>query len=67
MTMFYADMRRPQCVGRTFRFKIGHALSQFGNDYDHSNPSHYVSIELSTGSDVEWVKSNIVPRCQGRR
>jgi len=66
MTMFYTDLRRPQIVGRTFRFKISHALSQFGSDYDQDNPSHFVSMEMSTGSDVEWIKRVIIPRCQGR-
>jgi len=67
MSMFYTDLKRAQVVGRTFRFKIDHALSQFGDDYDHRNHSHYVAMDMSTGGDAEWVKANIIPRCSGRK
>jgi hypothetical protein len=62
MEMFYSDMKSAQVSGRTFQFKIGHALREFGDDYNFRNPQHYVMIEMSTGGDAEWVKRNILQK-----
>ena len=65
MEMFYHDMRSAAVQGRTFRFKIGHALSEFGDDYNFRDPSHYVTIQLSSGGDADWVRQEILPRAGG--
>jgi hypothetical protein len=62
MEMFYNDMQSAQVRGRTFQFKIGHPLREFGDDYDFRNSQHFVVIELSSGGDAEWVKGTILTK-----
>jgi len=71
MIMFYNDLRNVTLgkSSRKLKFKIGHPLSEFSakNDYDHTNPNHFVSIELGSGLDITIVEKTIMPLLKGSR
>eukprot|EP00946_MAST-07B_sp_MAST-7B-sp1_P001969 g1969.t1 len=67
MEMRYGDMSQPavrsdKIGGHFFEFKICAPLSCYGIDYDPGKREHKVKIRLASGTDVERVKTEILPR-----
>ena len=56
-------------MGKTFKFKINHPLSEFSakNDYDYMNSNHYISITLGSTIDLDSLKREIMPLVRGVR
>ena len=61
MVMFYRDMTACQLIAGQFRFKIPRKLGLFGSEYDFSNPSHQITIELATLSAGNEIRDQIIP------
>ncbi|KDO28087.1 hypothetical protein SPRG_20245 [Saprolegnia parasitica CBS 223.65] len=59
MIMYYRDMTQATFDARatSFKFKIGHALDEFGADYDHRNRQHFITIGFASVSDFERVRA----------
>ncbi|EQC33748.1 hypothetical protein SDRG_08850 [Saprolegnia diclina VS20] len=67
MVMYYRDMTQVTLDGRatSLKFKIGHALDEFGSDYDHRNRQHFITIGFASVTDFERVRTFLrlrVPR-----
>ncbi|OQR82565.1 hypothetical protein ACHHYP_20785 [Achlya hypogyna] len=64
MYMYYRDMTHVTFEQRSWslKFKIAHALDQFGSDYDHTNPNHYVVIGFASMSDWRRVQSFLLSK-----
>lgn len=62
--MYYRDMVDVSVAPRdkTFRFRIDRALHQFGDDYNPSNPQHWIKIVFATASDADRVKQFLAQR-----
>lgn len=64
MIMYYRDMVDVSVAPRDkcFRFRIDRALHQFGDDYNPSNPQHWIKIVFATASDTDKVKQFFAQR-----
>jgi hypothetical protein len=62
MDMYFRDMSSAQVSGTTFQFKISRPLHEYISDYDHSDPSHVIALALSSKTDSDWVRCEILPK-----
>ena len=66
MKMYYSDMQKAhvrESMGNyVFEFKIGHAMKQYGIDYDPGQHDHMVKIVLASQRDAKMIKEKILKR-----
>jgi hypothetical protein len=64
MVMYYKDMRSVTLGSSALRFKLPKKLNHFPSDYDPSNPTQNICIELVSSLAVSLVKEKILPLVQ---
>lgn len=64
MCIWYRDITSYSLLQGKFRFKIPRRLGHFLGDYDHTNPTHTVTIELVTSSSVNDIRGVVLPLLQ---
>ena len=61
MTMHYPDMLQTQLAAGKLRFKLPRRLSHFPADFNPSNPTHAIVIELGTMAAQTILKEKVMP------
>jgi hypothetical protein len=61
MIMHYKDMISATVTNLSFKFKLPKKLAHFSADFDPTNPTHSIKIELATKINSETIKNKIIP------
>jgi hypothetical protein len=60
MVMYYRDMNTVSLHNTSLRFKLPRQLVHFKGDFDPSNSSHQIVVELSTSHAAACVRDNVL-------
>lgn len=61
MTMYYSDMASTALAAGKLKFKLPRRLTHFPADFNPSNPSHAIVIELGTTAAFNIIREKVMP------